>query len=245
MYILVLPILTLPRTACIITDYVLYVILFAKESILYSHLHSLVIFLYVTEPMAGGDSLETVLLVSNSEKNTAFFTKMLCDISCHKIIDAPTCTRARDLLTEQTFDLCIINAPLCDEDGESLATHISSTYTSQVILIVQKSHYETIRAKVEEHAVITVAKPLSSTLFLSALHFAKATENKLRLMQTRNTQLTKKIQDIRIIDRAKCILISHLNMSEPEAHSYIEKQAMDTRTTKRIVAEGILKTYEN
>jgi len=51
--------------------------------------------------------------------------------------------------------------------------------------------------------------------------------------------------DIRIIDRAKCLLISYLNMSEQEAHRYIEKQAMDMRLTKRMIAEGIIKTYEN
>ena len=54
-----------------------------------------------------------------------------------------------------------------------------------------------------------------------------------------------KIEDIRIVDRAKLILISFMSMSEKEAHRYIEKQAMDLRVTRRAVAEGILKTYEN
>ena len=170
---------------------------------------------------------------------------MLQDISCRNIVDVQTCSEARYLLQEQTFELCIINAPLQDEIGEELATYISSTYASQVILIVHEEYCEKITAIVEDCGVMTVAKPLSRTLFSSALHFAKAFENKLKLMQAKNNQLAKKVQDIRIIDRAKCILISYLNMSEPEAHSYIEKQAMDTRTTKRAVAEGILKTYEN
>lgn len=189
--------------------------------------------------------MENVLVVSRLEKNAAFFTEMLHGVSCHKIVVVQTCSEARVALLEQTFDLCIINAPLCDEDGDNLAMHISHVYTSQVILLVPEDCYEAVTSIVEDCGVITVSKPLSRALFLSALRFAKAAENKLRLMQTKNNQLTKKIQDIRIIDRAKCILISHLNMSEPEAHSYIEKQAMDTRTTKRVVAEGILKTYEN
>lgn len=189
--------------------------------------------------------MENVLVVSTLEKNAAFFTEMLHSISCHKIVTVQTCGEARRLLLDQTFELCIINAPLRDESGENLAQHISSTYASQVILVVREEFYEEITAMVEDCGVITVAKPLSRALFLSALRFAKASESKLRLMQTKNNQLTKKIQDIRIVDRAKCILISHLNMSEPEAHSYIEKQAMNTRTTKRVVAEGILKTYEN
>ncbi|MDR2650244.1 MAG: ANTAR domain-containing protein, partial [Clostridiales bacterium] len=45
--------------------------------------------------------------------------------------------------------------------------------------------------------------------------------------------------------RAKCVLISYLAMSEPEAHKYIEKQSMDMQKTKRVIAEGIVRTYEN
>jgi two-component system, response regulator PdtaR len=50
---------------------------------------------------------------------------------------------------------------------------------------------------------------------------------------------------LRIIDRAKWILISSMKMSEQEAHRYIEKQAMDIRSSRRFVAEGILKRYES
>ncbi|MDR0930197.1 MAG: ANTAR domain-containing protein [Clostridiales bacterium] len=59
-----------------------------------------------------------------------------------------------------------------------------------------------------------------------------------------NTKLNQKIEDIRIIDRAKLVLISYLKMTEDEAHKYIEKQAMNTRRTRRAVAESVLKTYE-
>jgi response regulator NasT len=68
---------------------------------------------------------------------------------------------------------------------------------------------------------------------------------RINAIKNENRMLIQKIEDIRIIDRAKCILISHLSLSEPDAHRYIEKQAMDMRQTRRKVAEEILKTYEN
>ena len=52
------------------------------------------------------------------------------------------------------------------------------------------------------------------------------------------------MNEVRIINRAKCCLIEYLKMTEPQAHRYIEKQAMDLRQTKREIAESILKTYE-
>ena len=58
-------------------------------------------------------------------------------------------------------------------------------------------------------------------------------------------QIQVKIEELRIVNRAKFVLIAYLKMSEATAHRYIEKQAMDMRITKREVAESILKTYEN
>ena len=53
----------------------------------------------------------------------------------------------------------------------------------------------------------------------------------------------EKMEEIRIVNRAKWILIRELKLDEPEAHRYIEKQAMDRCISKRIVAEEIIKTY--
>lgn len=64
-------------------------------------------------------------------------------------------------------------------------------------------------------------------------------------MQNENDLLRQKIEDIRLVDRAKCVLIEYLKMSEAQAHKYIEKQAMDLRQTRQEVATAILKTYES
>ena len=51
-------------------------------------------------------------------------------------------------------------------------------------------------------------------------------------------------EEIRLVDRAKCVLIQVLSMTEPQAHRYLEKEAMDRRVTRREVAEQVLRTYE-
>ena len=66
----------------------------------------------------------------------------------------------------------------------------------------------------------------------------------MQAVREENRALKGKLDDLRLIDRAKCILVSQMKMEEREAHRYIEKQAMDRRMTKRAIAEGILKTYE-
>lgn len=189
--------------------------------------------------------MDSALIVSCNDRSIAFFTEMLGAASVGQIAVLQSCGEARRLLLERDFDLVVINAPLHDETGESLSRHIASKGISQVILVVKSEYFEEISAVTEEDGVLTIARPVNRTVFWSALKLTKAAGSRLKIIKAENSRLKQKIEDIRIVDRAKCILISYLSMSEQDAHRYIEKQAMDMRTTKRAVAEGILKTYEN
>lgn len=195
--------------------------------------------------MKDGGYMDSALIVSSSEKSTAFFSEMLGSASINHIVALGTCGEARRLLVERDFDLVIVNAPLPDETGESFSRHVASKRISQVILVVKSEYFEEVSALTEEYGVLTVSKPINRALFWAAIKFSKSAGSRLKSMHEENNKLKQKIEDIRIIDRAKCILISYLSMNEQEAHRYIEKQAMDMRTTKRAVSEGILKTYEN
>ena len=146
---------------------------------------------------------------------------------------------------ERSFDLVVVDAPLRDESGEDLSRRIASESIAQVIIAVKSEYYSAISAICGADGVLTVSKPMDKTFFWSTLALAKSTHARMVSMHAENMRLQQKIEDIRITDRAKCILISYMNMSEQEAHRFIEKQAMDMRSTKRAVAEGILRTYEN
>lgn len=189
--------------------------------------------------------MDSTLIVSYTEKSIAWFTEMLNAASCNHVVALQSCGEARRLLLERDFDLVIINAPLHDETGESLSRHIASKGVSQVILVVKSEFFNAVSSATEDDGVLVVAKPINKAVLWSALQLARAAGKRLTRMQAENSKLKQKIEDIRVIDRAKCILISYLNMGEQDAHRYIEKQAMDMRQTKRAVAEGILKTYEN
>jgi response regulator NasT len=189
--------------------------------------------------------MESALIVSNSEKSSAFFSEMLKASSIKQIAFLQSCSEARRLISELNFDLVIINAPLKDETGEDLSRHIASKGTSQVILAVKNEFFDEISAACENDGVLTISRPINKALFWSALTLAKSAHGKIKRIQAENEQLKQKIEDIRLVDRAKWILVSYMHMNEKEAHRYIEKQAMDLRTTKRAVAEGILKTYDS
>ncbi len=189
--------------------------------------------------------MNSALIVSSGEKSTAFFSEALTMADIQTIVTVRTAGEARRLLIENDYNICIINAPLIDEQGERLALSIASKGISGVILCVKSEIYDEVTSKVENYGVITVSKPVSKSMFWNSLKITLAAHRKLQLMQTENRKLAAKIEDLKVVDRAKCLLISYLTMSESEAHRYIEKQAMDMRQTKREIAERILKTYEN
>jgi Response regulator with putative antiterminator output domain len=189
--------------------------------------------------------LESALIISSTEKGTEFFTRLLNEAGIHQIASIETAGEARRHLIEKDYDLIIINAPLRDEIGEMLSRHIALKGISQVMLVVKSEYYDAVSAVCEDDGVMTIAKPINKSVLWSALKLAKSSQSRLKRAQDENAQLKQKIEDIRIVDRAKCVLITNMNMSEKEAHRYIEKQAMDMRSSKRTIAEGILKTYEN
>ena len=187
--------------------------------------------------------MENTLIVSATEKSAALFTEMLNENSVNQIIILKSAGEARQMIAEQDFDLVVINAPLEDGSGEGLSRQIVSKSSSQVILAVEKEDFNAASAACEGDGILTISKPVDKEIFRSALSLARSAGNRIKRMQTENIQLKQKIEDIRVIDRAKCLLISYLNLSEQEAHRFIEKQAMDLRSSKRAIAEGVLKTY--
>ena len=82
-------------------------------------------------------------------------------------------------------------------------------------------------------------------LIVQTIRLLTAVRTQLEQMQHKTEKLEAKVADIRIINRAKLLLVQHLQMTETEAHKYIEKQAMDTSMRRRIIAENIIRTYED
>jgi response regulator NasT len=189
--------------------------------------------------------MESALIVSSLEKNAVIIADILKAAFINQIAVLKTAGETRRQILERDFDLVIVNAPLRDESGEDLSRYIASKGASQVMLIVKNEHFDAVSAACENDGVLTIAKPVNRAVFWSALKLAGSAQSRLKRIQDENSRLKQKIEDIRIIDRAKCLLISRMNMNERQAHRHIEKQAMDMRSRKRAVAEMILKTYEN
>jgi len=189
--------------------------------------------------------MDQVLIVSSSQKGGEALAELLKNQAFKKLTVIESGGQARRCLQEGLYDLLIINAPLSDEPGHEVALLAAETTTAGVILLVKNETAEEVSSWVEDEGVFVVPKPINKAFFYQALKLVMASRRRLLGLHKENTLLQQKIQDMRLVDRAKCVLIQYLNMTEGQAHKYIERQAMDLRTSRREVAQGILRTYES
>lgn len=184
------------------------------------------------------------LLVGSSEKSRALLQSLLATTEYSQCMSASSGAEARRMLASGDFSLVIINTPLSDEPGMELAVETAQSSLAGVILLVRAELAETIAERVETSGVMVVGKPVARPLFDQALRLSMTARNRMLFLQNQNEKLQKKIEEMRMVDRAKCALIQYLRMTEQQAHRHIEKQAMDTRQTKMQVAKDIVNTYE-
>ena len=185
-----------------------------------------------------------VLVVSSSEKFNSTMKTLLPMTDYWPLDFAGSVSEARRRMLETEYDLVLINAPLPDDFCTRVATSICNETGLGVLLFVKAAMYDDVCSKVTEYGVLTVSKPAPLQVVRQSLSVLCATRERLRRMEARQASVEEKIEEIRLVNRAKWLLIERLGMTEAEAHRYMEKQAMDQRVSKRGLAEIIIKTYE-
>ena len=185
----------------------------------------------------------SILIVSATDKFTSAFADLLPETRYSPVHTAASVNAAERILAEKTFDFVIINAPLPDDMGTRFAIDTSTSKQSAVLLLVKSDVHAGIHDKVAEYGVFTLSKPTSKPTMVHALNWMESARERLRQFEKKSLSIKKKMAEIRLVNKAKWILISELKMNEPDAHRYIEKQAMDRCITKQTIAEEIIKTY--
>ena len=150
---------------------------------------------------------------------------------------------ARRAMGQNGCELLVVNAPLPDEFGSDLADSVCEAF-GNAILLVKAEIAEEISEKVECSGVLVIEKPVNRQMFFKNIRMAGVQQSRMTGLQRENKKLRDKIEEIRTVDRAKCLLIQFEAMTETQAHRYIEKQAMDLRVPRRRIAEDILHQYE-
>lgn len=190
------------------------------------------------------EHIYSVLVVSASDKFNESLRRLLPENRYSPVIAAADVSGARRRLLEERYDLVIINTPLPDDFGTRLALDVCASSGTGVLLLVGAEHYPDVNARVSPYGVLVLSKPTSAQLLSQSLLLLCGTRERLRRMEQKTASIEEKMEEIRMVNRAKWLLIEQLKMTEQDAHRYIEKQAMDRCVSKRVIAEQILSTYK-
>ena len=185
----------------------------------------------------------SVLIVSAAEGFNDALSTLLPTSTYSPTNFVSNISAAKRALAERAFDFVIINSPLPDDIGTRFAIDTGSSKETVVLLMVRAELQAEIYDKVAEHGVFVLPKPTSKPTMAIALSWLSSAREKLRNTEKKTLSIEEKMEEIRIVNRAKWLLISELKMDEQGAHRYIEKQAMDRCVSKKVVAEEIIKTY--
>lgn len=187
---------------------------------------------------------EQILLAGSTEKSRMLLQTLLppgTNPPPHMCMSGAETRRA---LGEDDWPLLVINTPLSDESGIDLAIDAASHTATSVLMLVKAELADQVQAQLENYGVFVVAKPVARPLFDQAIRYAAVLRNRLMAVCAEKAKLEKKLADVRVIDRAKCLLIQYRGMTEEQAHRAIEKQAMDTRQTRVAVAQTVINHYD-
>jgi len=181
----------------------------------------------------------SVLVVTKDSKLSSLISAMLMPPLFEAQIVSDF-NEARRLASERVYNIILVD--YSDGEGVDFATDISEAL-STILLLTPQTHYEEISYRVEGYGIITVPTPFDQFTFYSTIKTAIAVQYKVQLLQSQTTKLKVKMEEIRLVNRAKMLLMQSLKMTEQEAHRYIEKEAMDRGQKKTAVAEEIIRTY--
>ena len=186
--------------------------------------------------------MNRTIIISSSSEDASTIETILKNENYKNIIHAKSGGEARRLISSEiNYELIIINTPLSDEFGLDLALMVSESTSSEIIMLCELDIADEIISKIADSNIHVTPKQSNKNKLIYSI---RSTNSNRPIIDKENSELLSKIDEIRLINNAKCTLIQYLKFTEPQAHRYIEKQAMNNRQRRQDIAKKILDTYK-
>ena len=164
--------------------------------------------------------------------------EMLNEAGYEVVAEATDGAQAIELAQLHKPDLAILDVKMPILDGISAAEKIIAI--SPVLMLTAFSQRELVERARDAGVMAYVVKPFSIGDLVPAIEIAISRHVQMRSLADEVADLHERLETRKTIDRAKGILMQALNLSEPEAFSWIQRAAMDRRLTMKQVAEAVI-----
>jgi response regulator NasT len=164
--------------------------------------------------------------------------EMLQEAGYEVVAQATNGEEAIALATEHQPDLAILDVKMPILDGISAAEKIISI--APVLMLTAFSQRELVDRARDAGVMAYVVKPFTISDLVPAIEIAFSRHTQMKSLAEEVADLHERLETRKVIDRAKGILMKALNLSEPEAFSWIQRAAMDRRLTMKEVAHAVI-----
>jgi AmiR/NasT family two-component response regulator len=166
--------------------------------------------------------------------------EMLVEEGFDVVGEAADGERVVTLATELLPDLVICDVKMPKMDGIAAAAQIAGKRIAPVVMLTAFSQRDLIEKARDAGAMAYLVKPFQKRDLLPAIEMATSRFAEIKALEAEVTGLRDRLEARKLIERAKGALMSGHGMSEPEAFRWIQRAAMDNRTSMRAVADVVL-----
>jgi len=164
--------------------------------------------------------------------------EMLGEAGYLVVAQASDGAEAISLVAEYKPDLAILDVKMPILDGISAAEEIIAT--CPVLMLTAFSQRELVDRARDAGVMAYVLKPFTINDLVPAIEIAISRHLQMKSLAAEVADLHDRLETRKLIDRAKGILMAALNLTEPQAFSWIQKAAMDRRLTMKEVAQAVI-----
>ncbi|HSV66824.1 MAG TPA: response regulator [Mycobacteriales bacterium] len=137
-------------------------------------------------------------------------------------------------------DLVIVDVKMPKMDGITAAERIAGGRLAPVIILTAFSQRDLVERARAAGAMAYLVKPFQKKDLLPTIEMATSRFAEIVALEKEVLGLTDRLEARKIVERAKGVLMTEHKMTEPQAFRWIQRTAMDRRTTMREVAEKVL-----
>ena len=170
--------------------------------------------------------------------------EMLREAGYNVIGEAANGREAISLARHLKPDLAILDVKMPEIDGISAAEVIVSEKLAAVLMLTAFSQRELVERARDAGAMAYLVKPFSISDLTPAIEMALGRYAQIQALEAEVGDLGQRLEARKLVDRAKGVLMANLGISEPEAFKWIQKAAMDQRSSMSAVSEGVLAHYQ-
>ncbi len=139
--------------------------------------------------------------------------------------------------------LVMMDIKMPGTDGLEAAATIAQERIAPVVMLTAFSQRELVESARDAGAMAYLVKPFTKTDVVPAIEVAASRFAEITALEDEVAGLTDRLETRKAVERAKGLLMAKKKMSEPEAFRWIQRTAMDRRTTMKAVADAVVETF--